>query len=59
MSMDCCKKCDAFVDTDLDCQFYDFSYKVNDMGGHCANCRDDFMEQMSEAEQAAHEKEKQ
>lgn len=56
MSMDSCKKCGEFVDTDIDCQFYDFTYKVNGMGGHCENCRDDFHEAMTEQQQAEHEK---
>lgn len=56
MSMDTCKKCGEFVDTDFDCQFYDLAYKVNDMGGHCENCRDDIYENMTDAEQAEHER---
>ena len=56
MSMDRCKTCEEIIDTDFDCEFYDFSYLANDMGGHCQSCRDNLYEQMSEAQQADHEK---
>ena len=56
MSMDRCAACSSLVDTDVDCSFYDFSYKINDMGGHCENCRDNIMQDMTEAQQDEHEK---
>lgn len=56
MSMDRCCTCSDIVDTDFDDCFYDFSYKVDDRGGHCENCRDDLYEKMTETEQALHEK---
>lgn len=56
MSMDRCAKCGNIVDTDFDTEFYDFAYKVKDMGGHCESCRDDFQEAMTEGEQQEHEK---
>lgn len=56
MSMDRCSQCGEIVDTDFDCSFYDFTYKINGMGGHCENCRDGFMEKMTDAEQAEHER---
>lgn len=56
MSMDRCAKCSDIVDTDFDTEFYDFAYKINDIGGHCEYCRDKFYEEMSDAEQEAHEK---
>lgn len=54
--MDRCAKCSDIVDTDIDCCFYDFTYKINGMGGHCQNCRHEMYEAMTEAEQAEHEK---
>jgi hypothetical protein len=54
--MDRCSKCERLVDTDFDCGFYDFAYKVNDMGGHCEWCRDEFLEAMNDKEQSEHEK---
>lgn len=56
MSMDRCTKCADLVDTDFDCEFYDFSYLVNDMGGHCEQCREDIYENLTEFEQIEHEK---
>lgn len=56
MSMDRCTTCENITDTDFDCEFYDFSYLVNDMGGHCASCRDNLYENMTELQQADHER---
>jgi hypothetical protein len=57
MSMDKCTDCGAIVDTDDDCNFYDFDYTTKKKyGGHCESCRDDIYDQMTEAQQAEHEK---
>lgn len=57
--MDRCTKCGELVDTDDFPEFYDFAYKVNDMGGYCEDCRNaiyDAMTEAEQAEQAEHEK---
>lgn len=51
MSLDRCTKCGDVVDTDNHPEFYDFAYKVNDMGGHCENCRDDIYESLTPVQQ--------
>ena len=56
MSMALCSGCSGFVDTDDDPAFYDFTHKTNDFGGHCDSCRDRIYEEMTEAEQAEHER---
>lgn len=56
MSMDRCTKCGDPVDTDFDCQFYDFTYTLPKKdGGHCERCRDNITETLTDAELAAHE----
>lgn len=56
MSMDRCVKCSDITDTDMDCQFYDFAYLMDDRGGHCEHCRYDITKNMNDAEIAAHER---
>lgn len=56
MSLDRCKTCEDIIDTDFDCGFYDFSYKANDMHGHCEKCRDDIYDKLTPAEQDQHER---
>lgn len=56
MSMDRCTKCGDPVDTDEDCQFYDFIYTLpKEDGGHCEGCRDAMLETMTETELEEHE----
>ena len=54
MSMACCSKGGEFVDTDYDCEFYDFDYIKP--GGLCEDCRDDLYEGMTERQRDEHEK---
>lgn len=57
MSLDRCMRCGDIVDTDIDCQFYDFSYTNNDgYGGHCEDCRDTIYSHMNDAEKTDHER---
>lgn len=57
MSMDRCTACSELADTDNDDCFYDFSYTTpTGYGGHCENCRDEILEDMTEQQQADHEK---
>lgn len=57
MSMARCSECERLVDTDDDCQFYDFSYRSQSgFEGHCEHCRDDLYTDMTEAQQAEHER---
>lgn len=56
MSMACCSSCSYISDTDADVEFYNFTYRFDGMGGHCARCRCDMMEKMTDAQIDAHEK---
>ncbi len=57
MSMATCSKCGDLVDTDMDCNFYDFDYKTKTgYCGHCVTCRDEILEAMTDKEHAEHEK---
>jgi hypothetical protein len=57
MSMARCSECERLVDTDHDCEFYDYSYRTPDgFSGHCESCRDDLFTDMTEQEQREHER---
>lgn len=57
MSMDRCTKCGDVVDTDSDCNFYDFDYTtVEGYGGHCCSCRDEIYKVLDDSKKEAHER---